>query len=184
MRPIVLQVGDRYENLVIREVNKNHCYCECDCGNFCSVGASQLKRHHVRSCGCLRSPAGKANPRWSGYKLIGRWFWTALQANAKGKSRAFDLTIEFLWELFEKQQGKCALSGVELVLEPSQMGARKRQNHTASLDRIESNGGYTKDNVQWVHKTLNAMKSDLPQADFIAWCCTVADHVRKQNQLQ
>jgi hypothetical protein len=94
------------------------------------------------------------------------------------------LTIEFLWELFEKQQGKCALSGVELVLEPSQMGARKRQNHTASLDRIESNGGYTKDNVQWVHKTLNAMKSDLPQADFIAWCCTVADHVRKQNQLQ
>lgn len=30
--------------------------------------------------------------------------------------------------------------------------------------------GYTLDNVQWVHKTINFMKHDLSQDVFIQWC--------------
>jgi hypothetical protein len=41
---------------------------------------------------------------------------------------------------------------------------------TASLDRIDSSKGYTIDNVQWVHKTVNLMKRELNQQDFIDIC--------------
>ena len=45
---------------------------------------------------------------------------------------------------------------------------------TASLDRIDSAKGYVKGNVQWIHKEVNRMKSDLSDEQFIAFCCEVA----------
>ena len=46
---------------------------------------------------------------------------------------------------------------------------------TASLDRIDSNKGYTKDNVQFVHKDINWMKQDFEQNKFIEYCKKVAN---------
>ena len=67
----------------------------------------------------------------------------------------------------------CALTGQNLIF------ARTRKNMkttTASLDRIDSNGIYEPNNVQWVHKPLNKMKMDLSQEDFIKWCKKVGDY--------
>ena len=47
---------------------------------------------------------------------------------------------------------------------------------TASLDRIDSSKGYTKDNVQWVHKDINYIKRDLSDSEFITLCKKVATH--------
>jgi hypothetical protein len=38
------------------------------------------------------------------------------------------------------------------------------------LDRIESEGHYTIDNVQWVHKTVNMMKWKISQEEFVYFC--------------
>ena len=46
---------------------------------------------------------------------------------------------------------------------------------TASLDRIDNTKGYTQDNVQWVHKDINRIKSDLSQEYFLTLCKTVVD---------
>lgn len=78
-----------------------------------------------------------------------------------------DLDDEFLHSIWEKQDGKCALTGRELTYEA---------NHpfTASIDRIDSSKGYLRDNVQLVGKVINIMKSDLPQDDFIEICKVIA----------
>lgn len=47
---------------------------------------------------------------------------------------------------------------------------------TASIDRINSNKGYSLSNVQWVHKTINKMKCKLSDDEFIAFCKAVAKH--------
>lgn len=47
---------------------------------------------------------------------------------------------------------------------------------TASLDRIDSNGDYTIENVQWVHKDINLMKMNLPEDRFVTWCHKVSKH--------
>lgn len=51
-----------------------------------------------------------------------------------------------------------------------------RGETTASLDRIDSNRGYTQDNVQWVHKDVNKMKMDLNQQIFVELCRAIAAH--------
>jgi hypothetical protein len=69
--------------------------------------------------------------------------------------------------VFVKQQNKCAISGVLIVLTP-------KSSRTASLDRIDSAKGYTTDNIQWVHKTINIIKWNLSCDQFIKWCKIVA----------
>lgn len=36
--------------------------------------------------------------------------------------------------------------------------------------RIDSTGGYTEGNVQWVHRTVNFMKQSLSDAELVQWC--------------
>lgn len=112
---------------------------------------------------------------WKGYKDISGNYWTRLQQNAQKKGSS-DLTIEFIWELFEAQEGKCKLSGLPIVLDASLGSLNKNgyQKGTASLDRIDSSKGYTRDNVQWVHKEINQMKSCRTDKDFISLCKAVA----------
>ena len=52
----------------------------------------------------------------------------------------------------------------------------RSKNRTASLDRIDSNKGYTIDNVQWVHKDINKMKMDLEEDVFIDNCKLIIEN--------
>ena len=66
---------------------------------------------------------------------------------------------------------KCALTGIELKI-----GRRKEADlTTASLDRIDSNKPYCKNNIQWVHKQINLMKHAADQNEFIKFCKLVAE---------
>lgn len=47
---------------------------------------------------------------------------------------------------------------------------------TASLDRIDSNKGYNKENIQWVHKYINKMKMDFNQDYYIEMCRKVSNY--------
>ncbi len=65
------------------------------------------------------------------------------------------------------------MSGV-LIQFPTR--TKDRTEGTASLDRIDSTRGYSKDNIQWVHKMIQKIKIDVPQAAFVDWCQKVAGH--------
>ena len=81
--------------------------------------------------------------------------------------------MEQAWELFEKQNRKCALSGLLLNFPKD----RNTHGGTASLDRIDSNGNYTLDNVQWVHKDINRLKNSFDQDYFINLCKLVSNYL-------
>jgi len=115
------------------------------------------------SCNCKL----ENNPSWKGVgKIPGRYF-NGLKKRAISRLMDFDLTIEYLSDLFDKQEGKCALSGRPIYFSE----ARKYKLETsASLDRIDNNKGYIKGNVQFVSKQLNFAKHKMDQADFIQLC--------------
>ncbi len=70
-----------------------------------------------------------------------------------------------LLDLIEKQQYKCALTGIELTPD------------IAEIDHITptSQGGTNDvDNLQWLHREVNRMKGSLDQARFVELCKLVA----------
>ena len=78
---------------------------------------------------------------------------------AKLKKLDFDLDEVFIFSLFEKQNKKCYYSGFPISLE--------YDNNVFSIDRINSNMGYTKNNVCLCLTNINYMKSDLNIEDFL-----------------
>jgi hypothetical protein len=89
-----------------------------------------------------------------------------LKKGAKERHIPFNVTMEDIWQKFLDQNGKCALSGVNLTFgPPSQI-----RLSTASLDRIDSDKNYDITNVQWVHKQVNMMKQSLTNDELLEWC--------------
>jgi hypothetical protein len=122
----------------------------------------------------------RVNHRWSstGVGQVSGTLMTYLKRKAKERNLSFELTAQQLWDLFNAQKGLCALSGEPLVFS---VAIDKNHNldrtlHTASLDRIDNNKGYTIDNVQWIHKILNHMRRQYSVADYVYWCEKVAEY--------
>jgi len=153
--------------------------CKCACGKEVSISVSHLNSGNTQSCGCLLTRSNSESPNWGGYGVISAKVWNHIKANARSRSHIFHITIQDAMELFIAQNRKCALTGVELNFAPSDKTRTKWQ--TASLDRIDSDIGYVKGNVQWVHKDVQLMKNDLDEGKFFAWAKRVADHSRLQG---
>lgn len=108
-------------------------------------------------------------------------FFGRIKTGAKERNLPFEVTQEFLWNLYCKQRGECALSALPIDFAPESQFGRET---TASLDRINSFKGYTEDNVQWIHKAINKIKLDMDQQLFIKLCRSVTEFAALQNTLQ
>ena len=75
----------------------------------------------------------------------------------KARNRKYEtnLTEEYLQELWNKQNGKCAITSYDMFMYSS---STKNTPYTASLDRIDSSIGYVKGNVQFVCYSVNLAK--------------------------
>lgn len=86
---------------------------------------------------------------------------------SKSRDKNNDLSLEYLKSLWDKQSGTCVYSGIKLT------DRDYRGNNgisTASLDRIDSNYGYIKGNVQFVSMNLNFMKHKSSHNETIELC--------------
>ena len=149
--------------------------CTCDCGNTTKAYASKLRKSHKKSCGCGKF--GNNHYKWSGCERITGYLWNSILQHAKQRHLEVSITIQEAWQLFIDQKEKCAITGesISFAITPQE---RKDNIGTASLDRIDNCKGYTKDNIQWVHKYINYMKMNLSQNDFLYWCAKAADFNR------
>ena len=87
------------------------------------------------------------------------------------KKRSETLTIEEVMVIYTNQNGKCALSGVEMAF--TQSGGKCPTN--ISIDRIDSSLGYSKDNVQLVCSLVNTMKMQYSKEELIKWCKAIVE---------
>ena len=102
-------------------------------------------------------------------------------AEKRAKELKIELTIEDIHELYNKQKGLCAISGLQMTHETY---AFKDKEHiinrlNISIDRINSSLGYTKDNVQLLAAIVNRMKTDLPDSEFIKICSIITENNNK-----
>lgn len=171
MRKIEM-VGKTYGMLkVLSEHSKNKnghikYSCVCDCGVEKNVFGTHLREGKIVSCGCKNKVKGVSGDQW--YRIIKG----SLKVRQKRSNLEVNITKDFINNLFNEQNGKCALTGLDITL-PVWW---KDRSYTASLDRINSEIGYITGNVQWVHKKINIMKNIFPQDMFIYLCNKVTEN--------
>jgi hypothetical protein len=130
----VLDIGDIFNSPSRKHVTWN---CICDCGNKTTVRLNSLRSGIVRSCGCLRGKTVKHGKSKTPEYIT----WARMKdrcLNEKSKSfgnyggRGISVCEEWI-DSFETFY--------------SDMGVRPSKNH--SIDRIDVNGNYEKNNCRW-----------------------------------
>jgi len=144
---------------------------KCVCGTEDIVQVSKLLAGVGTRCKKCFNGKLSNNTNWKGCGHIPGRYFNNLKRNAQKRNLDFDVSIEFLSNLYELQDGKCALTG-----DPIFFGeARKYTMETsASLDRIDNSIGYIETNVQFVSKKVNFAKHKTDQREFIDMCCKIA----------
>lgn len=112
------------------------------------------------------------SPCWKGYKELSGVKWKGVIKNARKRNIPVLINIEQAWDQWEKQNGICSISGLKLKHQRN-----TKELGTASLDRIDSSIAYTVDNIQWVHKRINAMRLHFPMWYFLLLCKLVVSPI-------
>lgn len=149
--------------------HRNYWKYQCDCGNKGMRREESIKENLNISCGCKRhitQVCGKNNKKWGGYEDVSRDYFRIVKIGAQKRNLEFSISIEDMWNQFIKQNKICPFLNKQLVLS-TRTQQTKGIEQTASLDRIDSLKGYTKDNIRWIHKDINMMKSNLSDREFI-----------------
>lgn len=96
---------------------------------------------------------------------------------SKLKDTYNDLDMEYLWYLWNSQNGKCALTGTQMTYKFYE----GRVNANLSIDRIDSSKGYIKENIQFVTMVANQMKNDLTIEELVELCNKIIKQQDKNN---
>lgn len=162
--------------------------CICDCGNEVNIRISKLNNGTTKSCGCFKKKnldshkSGKNHRFWGGYKDISGSFFSRIKASAKLRKIEFNVSMEYLWDLFNKQRGLCAYTGCKIFLPINVKNLRGKENElVASLDRIDSSQGYVEGNLQWICKRTNYMKHTMKEDYFLNWIKLIYENKELQN---
>lgn len=184
---VVIKTGMRFgawtivdeNDFKIVEKNKERLYkVQCDCGTESYVRVTFLTSG--RSLGCKFCRDQRIQRKSNKKTFVGeisKSIMTAILHKAKERHLVVEIDQEYLWELFCKQLGECAITKL-----PLNLGEKYGDiNRTASLDRIDSSKGYVKGNVQWVHKEINRMKGNLSEKSFVDLCRSVFEASLSSN---
>lgn len=170
--------GKRFGKLVVQKYidngKKGKWECQCDCGNKVLRLSCSLRKNPKNKRSCEECYVGKNHYNWGGYGEIPLHYFNSLKRGAISRNYEFKINIEYLWKLFQDQNGKCSLTGLAIHFNTSS----RKSDGSASLDRIDSSKGYIEGNVQWVHKDINIMKWDLSQTRLIELCCLVSERMK------
>lgn len=94
---------------------------------------------------------------------------------SKSKELDFNLDLDYLYELYLKQNGRCCITRVPFDLSRGDSFNQTRWN-APSLDRIEPKKGYTKGNVRFVCYQINAAMQDYGLEHFLEVCELVLEN--------
>lgn len=106
----------------------------------------------------------------------GRTYFLTQRVRSRSQKRKipFDLDLTWVRERIAEIGHRCERTGREFVYESN------KSPWQPSIDRIDSNGGYTRDNVQFVCLIYNLCKNDATDDDVLELARLVLKH--KQSE--
>ena len=124
---------------------------------------------------CKRNAYLRRKEKNRGSKDLNRLLYErfhGLKDRARKKDIQCNIDLQYLHELWNTQKGLCALSGIPMTY----YFDSGRVPTNVSVDRINSNLGYIKGNLQLVCMAVNQMKSDLTIEQLKYFCKSILEY--------
>ncbi len=173
----ILNIGDKYKHWTILDgpiyQNSTAYYkVSCDCGEECLKVPIEIKNpnrffqcekcSHKENMKNIKSKNGQIGD-------LTLTEYTKLKRSAEKRSYSFEVSIEYLWNLFKNQKQICAITGDFIP-----------NIQEASLDRIDSSKGYLEGNVQWTTQQANLSKHVMTMNELYKFCKKILNHANQQ----
>lgn len=146
--------------------------------NGCFDDGLPKYRSTCKSCILIKSTdkfkisySEKLKKKHSSYK---NYISTLLNHSSK-RNKEYNIDIQYVLDLYEKQNGLCNISGIKMTYD---YGSKSTN---ISIDRIDSNFGYIKGNVQLVCYIANIMKNNFSINEFISICEKIVNYSKNKN---
>ena len=162
LRTLSVPIGRRLNNLIILSDLNNDKYgtrwvlAECVCGSIKSYRFHQINSNKTRSCGCLKSEITRATIRKKNGGLTRDWpreysAWSSIKARCCNSQH----------RIFARYGGRGIIMCDRWIYSfwnfLTDMGKRPTNQH--SVDRIDNNGNYCKENCRWVTQEENLLNT-------------------------
>jgi len=150
------------------KVGQNKFYCSLKCSGKADYknNPSKLEKNKG-NISLLKGHEANRLDQYSPFK------YHANKARSRSKQKGYitDLTTEYLKEIWDKQNGTCPYTKIQMELSRTSGDEDiKKTPIKASLDRIDPSIGYVQGNVEFVCYCVNVMKNDFTKdqmVDFI-----------------
>lgn len=171
------------ESIILIEENWKDGKLKCHiCGEwldpkeFDSNPHYEYRNHKDKRCKkCKREQNKKARENYDDstklYKIL-QERWLGARDRASRKNIPFTITKEDLMELWELQEGRCAISKIPMTFEMD----NGRVFTNISIDQKNAGQGYTKENIQLICQAVNQLKSDWDMNTVLYICKQIVDN--------
>lgn len=150
------------KNIELFKLNKK-CYCKIH-GYHKKFRLKMSKNHKYIQCKICDLNYGR---KYRSINLFSAIFsGTKYKTNKKISRFSFDLKFNDLIDMYVKQEGRCAYTSIEF----------DANKYKPSIDRIDSNKGYTLKNSHLIVYDVNRMKTDLSVKRFKHLCSQVYEN--------
>lgn len=148
--------------------------CRCDCGTIRAVWLTSLNGGGSRSCGCLGREKSRKRLQLPKGEASRRARYRVYEQGANKRKLCWELTYEDFCKLTEQDCYYCGLP-------PSSefWPSRKKTNGAfiyTGIDRIDSEQGYSINNVRPCCRDCNFAKFTKTEEEFIEWLMRITTH--------